>query len=146
MTVLAMDKRAAALERTLLRWRHRPFDWDGASCLHLLRAHARNMGHRNLPRVPRFYSAGGALRALRGTGHATLADLLTRHFQLLPAPAFAWVGDLVLVPGEDGRTAPLGAIGISDGAGNVWMWHDAAADGLRPVKELEAHIVAGWRL
>lgn len=133
-------------EKTLREWKARAFDWERSSCIHLARAHARNMGHRNLPVVPPLAGPIEAIHVLKDMGHASLADLLNAHFEPLPAPAFAWVGDLVLLPGEDGRAEPLGAIGIADGQGNVMTWHDAAGDTLNVVKFAQAGIVAGWRL
>lgn len=79
-------------------------------------------------------------------GHESLASLLDAHFERLEAPAFAWVGDLLLVPGEDGRTDPIGALGIADGQGNILMWHDAAGARLAVVKFAQGAAVAGWRL
>lgn len=133
-------------EKTLREWKARPFGWERSTCIHLARAHARNMGHRNLPSVPAMTGPRDALGVLAEMGHASVAALLDAHFERLEAPAFAWVGDLVLVPGDDGRSEPLGAIGIADGQGNIFLWHDAAGTEIAVVKFAQGDVVAGWRL
>src|SRR5690606_24837107 len=63
-----LERRRAAVEMTLARYRGKPFDWSrGITCVHLARAHLRNMGHKP-PTVPRFRSALGAKRALKERG------------------------------------------------------------------------------
>lgn len=92
--------RAAAVEATEQRFRNRPFDWRrAATCIHLVRFHAAEMGHR-LPRVPRFRSALGAKRALLSTGFQTLPALLDSRFQRIP-PAFMRYGDIIAIPGDE---------------------------------------------
>lgn len=141
--VKSLAARVERTERTLREWRERPFQW---CCVHMARAHARNMGHRKLPVVPEIGSAADALRVLKAMEHASLAELLNAYFERLPAPAFALVGDILLLPGEDGRADVLGAIGIADGAGNIWAWHDAGTGKLDVIKHAQASAVAGWRL
>lgn len=141
---LSLPARAEATARTKRKFDHRPFDWaTGATCLHLARGQAKNMGHHGLPIIPKLKGPNDALRALKAQGAATLADLLDQHFERLPAPAFALVGDLVM---SDRPDDPLASIGIWDGVGNVFGWHDLGEDGLSVIKDAHAHLTVGWRL
>jgi hypothetical protein len=59
------------------------------------------------------------------------------------------VGDLVLLPGDDGagnRDDRLGAICIADGQGNLFGWHPDKPDGLAVIKWAQADAVAAWRI
>lgn len=139
-----MERRRLATEKTLARFRNKPFDWTkSATCIHLARFHAINMGHKP-PTIPRFRSALGARKALRGTGHQSLESLLDGLFERI-APAFMMLGDLALVPGDNGETA-MGALLIHSGGPKMLGWHDADADCLRGIGGLEPHIFGAWRL
>jgi hypothetical protein len=95
------ELRRAAVIATEARFKDRPFDWrKAATCIHLVRFHAAQMGHK-LPIVPKFKSALGAKRALLSTGFQTLPALLDSRFQRIP-PAFMRVGDVLAMPGDDG--------------------------------------------
>lgn len=135
-----LAERAAATEKVVARFRDRAFDWsDRATCIHLARAQMRALGHRP-PAIPDFRSALGARKALERSGHASLEALLD---SMLPriAPLAAWVGDLMLVPGEE----PFGeALAISAG-GALLMYH-AEAQGLANVVDVMPQVRAAWRL
>ena len=95
-----LQKRAKAVEATEQRFRDRPFDWaKAATCIHLVRFHAAQMGH-SVPIVPKFRSAIGAKKALLATGWQTLPALLDSKFDRIP-PAFMRVGDILAMPGDD---------------------------------------------
>jgi len=85
------------------------------------------------------------VRAMKAQGAASLAALLDQHFDRLPAPAFAALGDVLLFAGEDGRSEPLGALCISDGFDNVLGWHDAGT-GFGSIVGTPGHAVAGWAI
>ena len=96
-----LQQRACAVAATEQRFRDRPFDWrKAATCIHLVRFHAAQMGH-SVPVVPKFKSALGAKRAFLTTGFQTLPALLDSRFQRIP-PAFMRVGDILALPGDDG--------------------------------------------
>lgn len=138
--------RADATGRTLRIFQGRAFDWaSGATCLHLAREQARALGHRGLPRIPALAGPVDALRHLHAQGAATLAELMDQHFKRLPAPAFALVGDLLLLPGEDGTAEPFGALVVSDGAGSVLGWHDSQPE-FAVIKDFASAALVGWRL
>lgn len=136
--------RQAATERTLARFKGKPFSWAGANCVRLARWQAVNMGHR-LPPIPQFRSALGAKRALAARGADSVTTLLDQHFARLPGPAFAWIGDLIALPGDP--ATGLDAIGIADGQGNVWCWTQANDEReLAPLLMVNAEALAAWRL
>lgn len=93
------QKRVAAVVETEQRFRDRPFDWrKAATCIHLVRFHAAQMGHK-VPIVPRFKTALSAKKALLSTGFQTLPALLDSRFERIP-PAFMRVGDILALPGD----------------------------------------------
>ena len=132
--------RAAATNATVGAFQ-RPFDWDGASCIHLAHSHALNMGHRPPP-LPMFRSRQGALRGLIKTGHRTLEGLMDSLFPRI-TPAEMLVGDVAMLPGEDRR---LKALVIFDGHLSVAGWHEACPEKLVWIKNMQADLVAAWRL
>jgi hypothetical protein len=131
-------RRAEATRLTMARYRAIPFDWKAkATCIHLARAHLRNMGHRP-PAIPAFRSALGAQRALHRTGFADLAALLD---SLLPriAPAAMWVGDLAVVEGDEG----FDSIVISAG-GKMLGYNEADMSGIKPL--VVSAFKGAWRV
>ena len=136
--------RQAATEKTLARFRTKPFSWAGANCVRLARTQAANMGHK-LPPIPQFRSALGAKRALSARGADSVTALLDQHFARLPGPAFAWIGDLIALPGDP--ALGLDAIGIADGQGNVWCWTQQNGEReLTALITINSDAVAAWRL
>lgn len=110
--MMNLHVRAEKTAEVVARFRARPFGWDsGGTCIHLARAQMRALGHKP-PAIPRFYSAIGAMKALRGTGHASLEALLDSYLPRIP-PAAMWVGDLALM--ESGTDDPFDAIVVSTG-------------------------------
>lgn len=138
--MMTLAERVTATEKTLAKFRGRPFDWKtGATCIHLARTQARNM-RRRVPALPRFTSAVGARTALRKTGHESLEALLDSLFERI-APARMLVGDLALLPGDDA----LGGIVIADGFGTMLGWHEAAPV-LSPIVGAVGECRGAWRL
>lgn len=140
--------RAVQTEMVIEALRDVPFNWNGASCIHLARAQAFALGHQ-VPCVPRFKTARGAMRALKKQGAASVAELLDQWFPRHPAPAFARVGDLVLLPGENDageRDEMWDSVFIADGQGNLFGWHGSQPDRLSVVKWAQADALAAWRL
>jgi hypothetical protein len=99
-----LERRVEATKATQKRFEGRAFDWGKqATCIHLLRFHAAQMGH-NLPIVPRFRSALGAKKALKAEGVETLPELMDKYFPRIPA-AYLTTGDVLVVPGDGGFDA-----------------------------------------
>lgn len=135
-----IERRAAATEATRQRFDGRPFDWrKAATCIHLLRFHAAQLGHR-LPVVPRFKSALGARRALLSTGFQTLPALLDGRFERIP-PAFMRVGDALALPGDEDWPGILLKIDKVKFLG----WHQDAEGCVIQEADITAAIGA-WRL
>lgn len=100
-----------------------------------------NMGHRPV-RIPAFRSMTGAVRAMRAAGFADVAAICAGQGLLQIAPAAMLVGDVAIVPGDDGLDAVVVCAG-----GKVLGWHGAAeADGIVPIAEAMAAITSAWRL
>lgn len=131
--------RVDATNKTMRKFRERAFDWDGASCIHLARAQLRNMGHKP-PRVPPIRSAIGAKRAMAANGYETVADIFDGLGLMRIPPAAMLVGDLAILPGEDGFDAVVVCVG-----GKLMGWH-GAADKLVMIGEAVGSITAAWRL
>ena len=94
-----LERRKIAFLATQARFDGKPFDWTKqATCIHLLRYHAAQMGHE-LPIVPRFRSQLGAMKALKSEGVGTLSELLDRYFVRIP-PSRLMMGDVACFPGE----------------------------------------------
>ena len=138
-----LAQRAAATKATYDRYLGKSFSWRGATCVHVLRYHLRRMGHRP-PAMPQFRSAVGAATALKAQGVDDLAGLCRKLGLIEIRPAEMIVGDVALLPGDDGRTDGLyGALVIC--AGNKFMgWH-GAGEGFEPIDDLARHVVAAFR-
>lgn len=122
-----LAQRAAATKRTYDKFRGRRFDWNGCTCAHLLRAHLRHCDYKP-PKMPPFRSAVGAKRALREFGADDLVGLLRKLNLIEIAAAEAIVGDVAVLPGDNG---PFDAIVVN--AGGKWAgWHPLA-EGLQPM-------------
>jgi len=136
---MSLIARVEATNKTMRKYRERAFDWDGASCIHLARAQLRNMGHRP-PRIPPIRSAIGAKRAMDANGYATVADIFDRMGLERIPPASMLVGDLAILPGEDGFDAVVVCVG-----GKLMGWH-GAAEKLAMIGEAVGSITVAWRL
>ena len=136
--------RQEATEKTLARFKGKPFAWAGANCIRLARTQAGNMGHK-LPPLPQIRSALSAKRALAARGADNVTALLDQYFTRLPGPAYAWLGDLVALPGDP--ALGIDAVGIADGQGNVWCWTQLNQEReLTALLIVNADALAAWRL
>lgn len=140
MSLPPLEKRRAATEKTLARYRHKAFDWQaGITCVHMARYQMRNMGHRPQG-LPRFRSALGAKKALRERGWQSVTDMLD---SMLPriAPAQMLIGDLAAVPGDNG----LDSIMICAGPQRLFGWHEDA-EGIVVLGVRLDEVSAAWRV
>ena len=93
-----LQRRAKATKATEDMYKGKPFTW-GRTCAHMLRFHARQMGHK-MPTMPRFRSALTAKRALKDMGFDDLPAYLDSQFERIP-PAMMRMGDVVAMPGDN---------------------------------------------
>jgi hypothetical protein len=115
-----LQRRVAATTATQKRFEGKSFDWRAsATCIHLVRFHAAQMGHE-LPVVTRFRSALGAKKALRAEGVETLPELMDKYFPRIPA-AQMLCGDVAAFPGDDGA---FDALMIYGQLRAVIGWHE----------------------
>lgn len=135
-----VELRAHATTATEAKFRDKPFDWTKqATCIHLMRFHASQMGH-DLQIVPRFRSPLGAKKALKAMGHDDLIGLMDSLFPAIP-PAFARTGDIVAAEGCDMFH------GLMVRGGNTMFlgWHEAAV-GCTIIDVDMRQLVGAWRL
>lgn len=114
----------------MARYRRKAFDWrKRATCIHMVRFHLLQMGHKRLPVIPDLRSPAGAARALAARGWPDLGAMMDT---ILPpiAPAAMLLGDIALLAGDPDPDAPdgaaLGALVISVG-GKAIGWHEDSA-------------------
>jgi hypothetical protein len=136
--MIDLVRRQAALEKTLAKYAGRAIDWAAVDCVRMGRSHLVAMGHTPLPRIPRYSSAEGALRALKKAGHASIEALFD---SLLPriAPAAMLPGDVALMQGDEHFDAVTLCVGHK-----LWGWHQE--NGLRePLMMIPETIKRAWR-
>lgn len=130
-------KRRDATQATLDKYRDKPFSWEkGHTCLHMLRFHLRQMGHKPEP-LPRVKSAIGARRALDKRGWKDVGDMLDSFLVRIPH-ATMLLGDVAMFQSYDG----FGAITISMGD-KVMGWHPDY-DGMTSL--IPVDIAGAWRV
>ena len=131
-------RRRDATEKTRKKYVNKEFSWkDGISCIHMIRSHALNMGHKP-PKLPRIRSAIGAKRALKQNDWASVSEMMDAHFARI-APAQMMLGDVAALPSEDG----FGALIICAGH-KMLGYHDADLSGLKNIVVDEFD--GAWRL
>lgn len=134
-----LERRAAAAQATLDRFKDVPFEFGRRDCAQLVKFHLRRLGHQvRVAKAGSYSSLLGARRALRRLGHADLLELMDARFARI-APAAALVGDVIALPGTDG----LGALTVYVGNGRVLGFHEevVGATVLQP-----SDYVAAWRV
>ena len=116
---MELERRRLATEKTLGRYAGKVFDWSkGITCVHLARAHLKNMGHKPQT-LPRFRSAFGAKKALQANEWESVEAMLDSMLARI-APAQMMLGDLAIVPGDNG----LDAIFVCAGPLKVFGWRE----------------------
>ena len=114
-----LERRRLATEKTLARYGGKVFDWSkGVTCVHLARAHLKNMGHKP-ETLPRFRSVLGAKKALKAHDWDSVGVMLDSMLVRI-APSQMMLGDLAIVPGDSG----LDAIFVCAGPLKVFGWRE----------------------
>jgi hypothetical protein len=134
-----MVTRRDATQSTLNRYKGKVFSWEkGITCIHLFRFHMRNMGHK-IKKVPRFRSEFGAKKALLQEGVTSVSGLLDKFLERI-APAQMLLGDIAVLPSEDG----LEAVFICAGPRRFFGWREDHAETV--MLEIDLNEISGsWR-
>lgn len=141
---MELEYRRQATQKTLDKWRGRVFSWGEndavtLTCAHLAQDHIHNMGGET-PQMPEFNSATGAIRALKGMGFDSIADMLDSFLERIP-PAMMRVGDIAITPGQDN----LESILILAGPLKLMGWHAETGDFVLYDKGMDA-VTGAWRV
>ena len=115
-----LERRHAAIEATMARYRDRTFEWGKVDCAKVAAFHLKKLGHKILISKAGSYSSPlGAARALKRLGYANLAEM-AEGIGLTPIPySRMLLGDIAEIEGD----SPVGAIGIYAGNGNLFCFH-----------------------
>jgi hypothetical protein len=135
-----MVRRRDGAQATLDRFKDVPLRLGRNDCVRMAAYHLRKLGHKvKLPPSGSYNSAKAGKRLLSDLGHASLAEAVDAHGLERIAPAAAVVGDIVMLPGEEG----LGALTVCMGNGRVVGYHqDARGAVVMQPTEFEA----AWRV
>lgn len=133
-------RRQQAVAFILKKYKSASCDFVRADCVRMLRTLLVKLGYSRLPRLPRYDTLAGAVRALRERGWNSTPELID---EILPgrriAPAEMWLGDVAVAPDESG----LGAIWVAIGGGRMLGWIDGS-DKAAVIEPLT--IEAAWRV
>ncbi|MBA4092390.1 MAG: hypothetical protein C0494_17610 [Sphingobium sp.] len=128
-----LERRQAALEKTVAKYRGRPLDYRSADCIRMVRFHLLKMGHKPPP-LPRYQSAIGARRALLDAG-----GMVAIFDAILPriTPAAMLPGDIAVVAGEDCEAAVI-SMGLK-----FMGWHEDSEVAVNMT--IDATAMTAWR-
>lgn len=129
-------KRMKATQRTQDKYQGRTFRYGTADCIQLVVQHAKHMGHPI--KLPKYNDVKGAAATLRSLGFKNLSEALDHHFERID-PSRVLLGDLIEVPGENGFSSIMVAVGN----GRTIGFHQDIpfADNLQPLM-----ITGAWRI
>lgn len=108
-----LNQRAAAVRATQIRFANRPFKWGAVDCIKVAAFHVRQVGHKpaSLAKAGKYRSALSARRALQNAGYDSLTAAIEGAGLVEIAPASALMGDLIVLPGNEGWESVLILIG-----------------------------------
>ncbi len=116
-----LERRHAAIEATLKRYRGRPFAWGKVDCAKVVAFHLKKLGHKvSISKAGSYSSALGATRAIRRMGFPGMPELLDGLGMTRIPYARLMLGDVILGEGHGG----LNALGIYAGNGHVFGFHE----------------------
>ncbi|MFN3388480.1 MAG: DUF6950 family protein [Allosphingosinicella sp.] len=130
-------RRHAALEKLVRKYRGKPCDFESADCIRMIRALLVSLGHRP-PKLPRYRSRAGAIRALRRAGFDNVEQLLDSLLLTRIPPAAMLPGDIAVMDDEDGIGAAVVLIDHK-----VMGWHQDHAE---CVMIIPHQLRAAWRV
>lgn len=139
---MELERRRIATQSTLDLFRGSSFAWgddDALTCVHVAYWHLWMMGHE-LPALPTLKSPLAAKRALAKRGWDSVEAMLDSLLDRI-SPAMMLLGDLAVVPGQDG----LDAILVSAGPLKLMGWHAESGEFVLYDNAL-AEITGAWRV
>lgn len=116
-----LERRHAAIEATMARYRDKPFQWGKVDCAKVAAFHLKKLGHKiSISKAGAYQSPLGAARALKRLGYSTLAEMAD-GIGLTPIPySRMLLGDIAEVESD----STIGAIGLYAGNGNLFCFHE----------------------
>jgi hypothetical protein len=116
-----LERRHAAIEATMARYRGRAFEWGKVDCAKVVAFHLKAMGHKiAISKAGKYCNALGASRAIRRMGYKTLAEMADGIGLVQIPHAYMILGDIAEVEGD----TAIGALSIYAGNGNVFCFHE----------------------
>src|SRR3546814_18117193 len=90
-----IERRHAATEATLAKYRDQPFKWGRYDCARVIAHQAKKLGHKvSLAKAGSYSRALEEKRALAKVGYTTLSEALDANLPLI-APASALLDDII---------------------------------------------------
>jgi hypothetical protein len=135
-------RRKRATDATLAKYRAAAFDWKkGVTCVHMARFHLVKMGHRIEP-LPRIRGPVAARRIMGERGWPDVAAMLDAQGSLERiAPAFMRLGDLAVLPDDEG----FQGIVIHTGLHKLLGWHQDWPHGMIEMEASLDALQGAWR-
>ncbi|NWK98680.1 hypothetical protein DM806_24055 [Sphingobium lactosutens] len=116
-----LERRHAALEATLARYRDKPFAWGKVDCAKVVAFHLKQLGYKvAISKAGSYSSALSATRALERLGYATLADMADGIGLTAIPYSRMLLGDIAEIEGD----SPIGSVGLYAGNGNIFCFHE----------------------
>jgi len=116
-----LERRHAAIEATMARYRDRPFQWGKVDCAKVAAFHLKKLGYKILiSKAGSYQSQLGAARALKRLGYSTLAEMAD-GIGLTPIPySRMLLGDIAEIEGD----SPVGTVCLYAGNGKLFGFHE----------------------
>lgn len=112
-----LERRHAAIEATMARYRDRPFAWGKVDCARVAAFHLKQLGFKILiSKAGAYRSAATAQNALRRMGYATLAEMADGIGLTPIAYSRMKLGDIAQVPSDH----EIGSLLLYAGSGNCF--------------------------
>jgi hypothetical protein len=135
-----LERRHAAIEATMAKFRDQPFEWGKVDCARVAAFHLKQLGYKiAISKAGRYTTILGAAKALKRLGYASLAEMADGLGLLPITPARMLLGDVVEIVAENS----IGAIGLYAGNGNVFCFHEDHP-GLVTLKPTQDSILRAW--
>lgn len=104
----------------MARYRDKPFAWGKVDCAKVAAFHLKRLGHKiMISKAGAYQSQLGATRAIKRLGYSTLAEMADSFLPRIPYSRML-LGDIAEIEAD----APLGAIGLYAGNGNLFCFHE----------------------